>query len=236
MRRPAWCSTLVVIFGIVGIGCGGVTDATPSTSVTGDDGGSGGGGTGGSGGGAGSGDAPDSGGAGASIDATSLEQMPDECRVPSDGPGPHRVKFEFVNPGATPLYLREDCVLRYSIYGCADGYAKVLSRGPVCMTNCAAPVLGDMDCGGCMMGGVEVAAAASYDDAWVGETYSFAKNIYGLDCYDAHAAPAGKYRIVVPVYLSRQAAQDDHSSFSVQIDFDLSSHTDVVRVVLEPAS
>ncbi len=227
MHKLVWLSGLIAA---VSIGCGGQTDAQGSggSSGTGATGGSGAtGGTGATGTGA-------TGGSGASGGSSGSGGMPPECSVPSNGPGPYAVTIRFINPTAEPLFVRQDCALNWSLYSCADGYTSEIDHVADCMGSCSDPSGGCIACGACMMMGHEVTNSQPYEVDWSGNTFTFGQNSNGCQCYDAHAAPAGKYSILIPVFYSDQDAQNDQKAFDAYGWLDLPAPGGIVEVVLSP--
>jgi hypothetical protein len=60
----------------------------------------------------------------------------------------------------------------------------------------------------------------------------FGQNSTGCNCYDTHAAPAGKYEIMIPVCLSEQDADYGQKAFDAYGSFDLPAANGTVDVVL----
>lgn len=202
---------LVPLFGLVLFACGGSTDGDPPVDGVGGAGGTGG--TAGSGGGGGT---------------------PSECEVASSGPGPHEVSFRFTNASAKPLFVLDECHTRYSITSCADGYQEPLAIWADCMQDCklAGPG-GCIACGACMWQGTEVTPSAPHQSTWSGKTFSFSQTGSGCQCYDAFAAPAGRYRIKVPVYASDEGAQNGDLLYEVEVPFTLPAPGGLVEVPLD---
>jgi hypothetical protein len=205
--------------------CGGSTDADGSGGSGGAGGSAGSGGSSGSGGSAGVG-ATGGGGAGGT------GGMPSECSAPG-GPGPHEVTFRFTNSSATPLFVLGECHVRYDVTSCADGYQTPLSMWADCTIDCSSPEArggGCIACGACMYQGIEVTPGAPYDSQWSGNTFDFATTNNGCSCHDPSAAPAGKYRISVPVYGSDDAAQQGSPLYTIEVPFTLPAPGGVVEV------
>lgn len=243
---------VLLVLGLVG--CGGQTDpqggaGTGANGAAAGNGGSGGsgaeggsagsgaiGGNGGQSGSSGSaGNAGNGGSAGNGATAGSAGNagtggLPDECAVPSNEPGPYTVTFHFVNVMPSPLFLREDCLLTWSLYSCADGYNNAVSHAADCTMSCTEPH-GCVECGACLENAIAVDAGAPHDATWTGITYTFGQNLDGCTCYNDSVAPAGKYQIRVPVYASEQDAIANNVAYEVTQAFDLSS-SQIVEVQL----
>ncbi|MCC6553750.1 MAG: hypothetical protein IT372_12120 [Polyangiaceae bacterium] len=157
--------------------------------------------------------------------------VPPQCAVEAPEPGPHAVTFQFENSGALPVFLQEDCRLRYEVTSCADGYAAPVSRYGDCTVECSdGPVGGCIACGACPFGAVPVDAGGNTTDSWAGLYYDFGTNADGCACHTEHTAPAGRYRVVVPVYASEAAAMEGTPSYEASVDFELPAPDGVVRV------
>jgi hypothetical protein len=161
--------------------------------------------------------------------------MPGECAVPADGPGPWEVTFRFTNTSATPLYVLGECHVRYEVTSCADGYQDPLAMWADCTIDCSSPGAGAggcIACGACMYQGIEVTPGAPHESPWSGNTYDFATTSSGCSCYNASSAPAGKYKISVPVYASDADAQQGTVLYTIEIPFTLPAPGGVVEVPL----
>jgi hypothetical protein len=174
-------------------------------------GGSGGGGTGGQGG-----------------------QLPAECAVETSEPAPHQVALHFQNPGADPVFLREDCSLNFSILSCADGYTDPLSRSGSCSIECGDPTGGCIACGACPLYEVAVPAGGQHTDAWSGHHYTYDTGPDGCTCHNEHFAPAGRYRVRVPVFTTPEGALNGPPDYEATADFELPAPGGVVEISLAP--
>jgi hypothetical protein len=220
MRRQL---TLMALAAGLALGCGGSTD------------GDGGGGSSGSGGGAGSGGSGGSGalaGAGGALGGSG--GMPQECAGPVTEPGPYPVTFRFTNVGSEPLYLLEQCRLQFDLLSCADGYQTPLNLWADCTMNCAeSNDYGCIACGACMQQAHDVTSAFPVDGNWHGQTYTFAQTKDGCQCHIPQTPPPGKYMIRVPVYTSKQAAENwQPPAYSVEVSFMLPAPSGMVEVPL----
>jgi hypothetical protein len=207
--------------------CGGKTDDPNNNSggsggngATGATGATGGGGSGGASGGSGGA----TGGSGG---------MPVECSVPITEPGPYPTKLRFVNPGSIPLFVREDCQLRWELYSCADGYSKAVPHEADCMSSCAEAGMGCIACGACMMQAIEVTTASPLETDWSGSTFDFAQK-NGCSCYNKSNAVPGKYGVRVPVFTSKEDAESFNAGYDAWGYFDLPAKNGVVEVTLVP--
>ncbi len=230
MRRGL---TAITLIGGLLLGCGGSTDADGSGGsggVAGKGGASGsGGGPGGSGGAGALGGSSGSGGVGG---VAGTGGMPEQCQVPVTEPGPYPVTFRFTNVTETPLYVRQDCQTRYDILSCADGYQSSLSIWADCTIDCAqAQQGGCIACGACMVQALEVTSAFPVDASWHGNSYTFQQTSEGCQCYVEHPALPGKYKIRMPVYGSKEAAESFSAPlYEVEVDFALPAPTGMVEV------
>jgi hypothetical protein len=162
--------------------------------------------------------------------------LPAECSAPSNGPGPYAVTFQFTNPdpNGAPVYLRRECDLQFDVTACADGYSAPVGRSGSCSVDCADPSGGCIACGACMVDGVGVLGDAPSQASWDGSTYTFGQNAEGCPCHTAHAAPAQKYRLRVPVFATQDAAVTNQVGWTVTTDFTLPAPNGVVVVDLRP--
>ncbi len=161
--------------------------------------------------------------------------MPDACAVQTNLPGPYQVSFSFVSKNVQPVYLLEECRLQYHVKSCADDYQSALAITADCTVDCSDPPVGGcMACGACMSQMVPVSEATSAQASWLGNTYTFGTNSDGCSCHNTFEAPAGKYRIEVPVYLSLEpyTAEPVHTAV---VDFTLPAPNGTVTVDLTPA-
>ncbi|MCC6901725.1 MAG: hypothetical protein IT377_22330 [Polyangiaceae bacterium] len=205
--------------------CGGKTD--DNTANTG--GGGGAGATGGSSGSGGSGGA--SGGSGGATGGSG--GMPVECSVPTTEPGPFPTKIRFVNPGPTPLFIREDCQLNWDLYSCADGYTTEVPHVASCMSSCAEPNNGCIACGACMLEAHEVTSAAPVETEWSGHSYSFSQK-NSCQCYNEHNVLPGKYAIKIQVFTSKDDVTSYAAGYEAWAYFELPAKNGVVEVSLVP--
>ena len=182
--------------------------------------------TGGNGGSGGSGGAGGDGGA----TVTTSSTLPSECAVETSEQGPYAVTFRFTTTGDVPVYLREDCVVNYTVTSCGDGYQEGLALTGQCTVDCSEDNQ-CIDCGACLLQALTVSAGAAVEHPWAGKTYTFEENNVGCTCHEEHVAPAGKYRITVPVFASEADAVDNNSpAGQVSVDFVLPAPGGVVEV------
>ncbi|MCC6553749.1 MAG: hypothetical protein IT372_12115 [Polyangiaceae bacterium] len=157
--------------------------------------------------------------------------LPPQCVVEAPEPGPHAVTFQLENSGALPVFLQEDCHLRYEVTSCADGYAAPVARYGDCTIDCSEGLSGGcIACEACPFWAVSVGAGGNKTDPWSGRYYTFGETASGCTCHTEHTAPAGRYRVVVPVYASETAAMEGTPSYEVSVDFELPAPDGVVRV------
>jgi hypothetical protein len=89
---------------------------------------------------------------------------------------------------------------------------------------------GCIACGACLQASVPVDIGAQTTDTWAGKRYTFGTTSDGCSCHEEHVAPAGRYRIRVPVYTSDMAAQEGTPSYEVTMNFELPAPNGVVVV------
>ena len=207
-------------FALCAAGCGGTI--TQGTGGSGGDGGSGAsGGTGGTGG-------------TTTTTITTTPTLPPECAIVTNLPAPHAVQIDFTNTTPNAYFLREDCYLNFSIQSCADGYTEALSLSGACTTDCSESNAGCIDCGACPELGVAVAPGDTIEGAWSGLTFTFEQTSNGCSCHEEHHAPAGKYRVKVPVFASEEDALMNKVAFEVVQDFELPAPEGTLLVQLVP--
>ncbi len=130
--------------------------------------------------------------------------------------------------------MLQDCALRYDVTGCATGYAEPLVRTGVCTVPCDGPP-DCIACGACPMVAPEVLPGDSIGDGWAGLAFTFDTNASGCQCHHESVAPAAKYRVIVPVYESAEAARDfGMPSHLAEVDFSLPAPGGLVVVELAP--
>lgn len=185
-------------------------------------GGSGGNGSGGSG----------SGGNGGNGGTTTTTPVPAECAVATNDPAPYNVFFQFTVTSGLTLYLASDCYTNYSITSCADGYVTPLGIHADCTVDCS-ETMGCIECGACPQSAVAVSMAAPAENAWAGDTYTFGQTSEGCSCHNAGVAPAGKYRITVPVYTTEQDALNHTNGVDRSFDFTLPAPNGVVVLPID---
>jgi hypothetical protein len=225
MRQMLWVAALAFV-----VGCGGKTDENVAAGGSAGTGGAGGTSTGGSGGTAAGGSGGTStGGSGAGGSGG----MPSECAVPTNLQGPYPLKIQITNPTSQKLYVREDCMLNWSLYSCADGYTSSVPHAADCMMECTdQPGMGCIACGACMLSALEVTAGQPVVTDWSGFAYTFGQNLDGCSCFNQAVAPAGKYAIKIPVYLSENDAAGGNSVYDAWAYFELPAPNGVVEVNL----
>ena len=157
---------------------------------------------------------------------------PDECRVDTTAAPPYSAVFRLENDTADALFIGEDCHERLTVSACASGYAP-LSLHADCTSPCPlAPGTGCIACGACMTRGVAVAPGATLDVAFSGVTYTFDTTM-ACGCSNAMNAPAGRYRIEVPIYADELSAETGGTALrTVRLDFELPAPDGIVTVPL----
>ena len=170
------------------------------------------------------------GGEGGSGGSGTTSTLPAECAVETEESAPYSVTFQFKGAGATTVYMREECTLRYRVTSCGDGYQEGLVLTGQCTVDCAEKNQ-CIQCGACLEQAVAIAPGGTQEHAWAGKTYTFSENNVGCMCHVEHTAPAGKYRITVPVWATEQEAEEGGSpAGEVSVDFDLPAPGGVVEV------
>ncbi|AKT42732.1 hypothetical protein [Chondromyces crocatus] len=162
-------------------------------------------------------------------------QLPPECLGDTGGDPTLGVTFTLTNPGDTPLYLREECHLRYDILGCADGYTQRLPVHPPCAIACSAEPSQDcISCIPCLMAAEELPPRGQLTRVWKGQLHRTDTNAAGCFCVDTSTAPAARYRLRVPVYATAADAEEDVSPRWVSVDFELPTLDGPIAIPLTP--
>jgi hypothetical protein len=87
----------------------------------------------------------------------------------------------------------------------------------------------------CMPQALEIGSAFPVDADWKGLTYTFAQTKAGCQCHIPSNALPGKYTIRVPVYASKDEAENFGSpAYTVEVPFLLPAPSGVVEVSLLP--
>jgi hypothetical protein len=156
---------------------------------------------------------------------------PDECRVDTTTSPPHATTLAFENDTGAELFLGEDCRLRFTVSSCASGY-EPLALYADCTVPCPAPRgMGCLACGACAVRALPVAPGEVFELPWDGIRYAFEST--GCTCSIAMNAPAGRYRVEIPVYDTATAAESNAEPVrAVQIDFELPSPAGRVTIPL----
>jgi hypothetical protein len=144
-------------------------------------------------------------------------------------PPPSVVMFELRNDGATPVYLRENCLLDYTITSLAEP-VRVIARQGACACDCAVatcPV-----CGPCYEGPREVAVGAALTSVWAAVSVTYEPRTQSGSCERKHTLPAGPYRIDVPVYATLLEADEQSAPRTASQSFSLPASEERVTVSL----
>lgn len=171
-----------------------------------------------------------SGGEGGSGGSATTSTLPAECAVQTEESAPHSLTFRFKGTGPTAVFLREDCQLRYTVTSCGDGYQEGLVLTGQCTIDCSQQNE-CIQCGACLQEGIPIGPGGFAEHAWAGKTYTFDENNVGCTCHMEHVAPAGKYRITVPLYATEEdALAGGTPAGEVSTDFELPTPGGVVEV------
>ncbi|AKT42721.1 hypothetical protein [Chondromyces crocatus] len=163
------------------------------------------------------------------------EEIPPECRVEAEPGLTYGVTFNFENGGDSPVYLWEDCNLRYEISACADGYSEPLAVHASCSLECTnAPSQGCIACAPCLQSAEVVQPQETVPVGWSGKHFRFGTSSAGCSCHDTFTAPAARYRLRIPVFASAEDAEANVSPRWVSVDFELGTRNVVVPVPLAP--
>jgi hypothetical protein len=161
------------------------------------------------------------------------------CRVPEQSAPPFTTTFRFTNPGPDPrwLYSNPWCQIDFDLTSCSDGYQRTMNVIAPGYASCydICPTCDFSVCEGCQMQGVLVAAGSYHDVAWkgddpVGDTAPFGDSGASCSCTRLPNAPAGLYRISVPVWTS--ALVGGSPAYTVTWNFTLDHAGGIVEVKL----
>jgi hypothetical protein len=156
---------------------------------------------------------------------------PLECAVASDQAPPFPLRLTLENSDERTLYLRETCRVRVEISACVDDYLP----HPVindCAVDCLAQPTACGSCGICPETGVPLAPGDRRDIDWTGLLYTFDTNTSGCVCFNQEAAPPGRYRVHVPVFVSEMTAASNLPAQYVFHDFVLPPESDSLLIAL----
>jgi hypothetical protein len=240
--KASTVTTLVCFASVlIASGCGGsvVTDDGPGIGGSAGSAGTGGsagatGGMGGSAGATGGTGGNSTGGTGGASMGGSGGSLPDGCATDPGYPGPYAVAFQFESYAPQPVYLLEQCRITHVIKTCTDDYQASVDTNADCSSDCADPEGVCIQCEQCLRVMVPVGGDITASLQWPGNTYTFDTNAAGCPCHNRFVAPAGKYRIEVPVYDTEvpEAVSPIHTA---TLDFTLPSPDGIVRVDVTPA-
>ncbi len=187
------------------LGCGG--------NVIKSSGGAGGSGTGGSDGGA----------------TTGTTNIPPQCSVNTNQTAPYAVTFQFTVGTGQVAFLAEDCYTQFQVTSCASAYVDPVGMHGDCTIDCS-EVTGCIECGACPSGAILVSQGSPHNVAWDGMQYFFNLNSSGCTCHTSTEAPAGKYRVEVPVYPTEEDALSYTNGVVLTHEFDLPAPDGIVTV------
>jgi hypothetical protein len=154
--------------------------------------------------------------------------------VETNESAPYPVTFSFISKNVQPVYLLRQCRTQFAVKSCFDGYQSSLAISADCTVDCNDPPVGACMACDCAFDMVPVSDSSSLEVSWPGNTYTFAKNADGCECHNRFEAPAGKYRIEVPVYLTNELYPST-PDYTAVVDFTLPAPSGVVTVDLTEA-
>ncbi|AKT42719.1 uncharacterized protein CMC5_069460 [Chondromyces crocatus] len=164
----------------------------------------------------------ESGGASSGGGEIPVDEMPPECRLPEEQDPKRGIEIRLENASDTPVYMFMDCLGRYEITSCADGYTKPLEVHEGCRVDCAfEPVDVCGSCQRCIGSVSEITPGRPRLLFWGGIHYHASERPSGCPCYKPLTFPGGRYRFRVPVYMSEHDAFAGLSPRWVSADFTL---------------
>lgn len=170
-------------------------------------------------------------------DTAAALMPPAQCRVSTTSTPPFQVTFKVTNRMGVPVFLVQDCVgIEFDVASCAAGYTDDVGPKYVCACNCAdASCTGNVACGPCQpRDGVALPPGASRTMVWQAQ-HVVTRERTSYSCAERTPLPAAKYRLRVPIYLSREAAAANQPAPRwVGREFDLPAPGEVETFVIEP--
>lgn len=145
---------------------------------------------------------------------------PASCALEHAEPGPYPVTFRFENTGPATVYLEQGCELEFTVSSCEGLYRDSLTISALCSADCATPANGCPVCGACPDAPLAVDPGEFVDYQWDRRLYSFSRQ-NGCSCHTTTPAPAGLYRVEIPVYASeadiaaKRPIRQGHADFTL---------------------
>jgi hypothetical protein len=159
------------------------------------------------------------------------------CSVPEQSAPPFTTTFRFTNPGPDPRRLSSNCFaqIQFDLTSCSDGYQRRINVIAPAASSCYAicPTCQYSSCE-CALADTSPIAAGSYRDVvWKGDDP--VRDTIPTDsslpcpCTRLPNAPAGLYRISVPVWTS---SSSEDPAYTVTRDFTLDHAGGIVEIRL----
>lgn len=156
------------------------------------------------------------------------------CQV-SSGAGvalPQPLTFQIAFTGAVgPYYLVSQCAQKVRVYSCADNYVAEVPYYDGCpVADCDVPGSTGAACGACDVQPVELSSGTTVKVGFDGDTRAYQSL---RNCATTALLPAGKYRALLDVYSTAEAALAAVTpSHTVSVDFDYPDDDGVVSLLV----
>jgi hypothetical protein len=149
-----------------------------------------------------------------------------DCAADTGGPETWEAFFIISNPHSTPLFLRSTCDIEAELVSCSDRYAAPLPTGWFCGLRCDDQV---NECPPCATpeGGVDPCAPEPLEvgpdvaTSWEGQLFTKSVRNDGCQCWTQGRVSPGKYRFLLPVYTSKEAAVAGDVAWKAMVDFEM---------------
>lgn len=149
--------------------------------------------------------------------------VPATCQVQTQAAAPYPVTFRLRNVSKRVFFRYLGCTSELEIASCASSYSDQLASRVFCPCDCltnSCPT-----CGACYDDGLELAPGAMLDETWTG-LVPVTSTSAGRSCQTWKAAPAGRYRVRLPLYASvAEAKVHAPTAVVVTADFELPALT-----------
>ncbi|HMA93970.1 MAG TPA: hypothetical protein VKP30_14865 [Polyangiaceae bacterium] len=155
--------------------------------------------------------------------------VPEECRVTNATPLPQAIVFSVANTSAVTYYLKGQCSPLVTIWTCANAYNDPLYTSRGCPNNtCGDPQSASIACGACDPEPVAITPGQTVTWQWEGLVYRSEPS----GCTSHSNAPAGKYRVRVGAYSTRETAMAEGLDQPFWVDFDYPDADGLVELKL----
>lgn len=109
------------------------------------------------------------------------------------------VTFQLRNDAPTPLFLHQGCVLEVTVKSVTNPTLTLDVGDGGCFCSCEFECFGANNCGQCLNGALKIDSVSTATFSWTPMSITF-ESRGSVMCARIRAAPAGSYRIEVPVF------------------------------------